>query len=387
MQSITILGATGSIGCQTLDVLALHPDRYVVHALTANQSWQKLAEQCLQHKPRFAVLADESAATSLRNYLQQAGSDTEVLFGSEAAETVAAEAQVVMAAIVGAAGVLPTLAAAKAGRRVLLANKEALVVTGHLFMAAVNNHGAELIPVDSEHSAIYQCLMNKPVDAEVERIILTASGGPFRQWSQAQLESVTVEQALKHPNWEMGPKITVDSATLMNKGLELIEACWLFNVPETNIDVVVHPQSVVHSMVSYRDGSVMAQLGTPDMKTPIAVALAWPERIESGASRLNFYELNELTFEQPDTERFPCLRLAREAMQAGGTASAVLNAANEEAVAAFLDRRLPFSSIAAVVTACLEKMDMPIMDELEQVLALDQQTRQYAQECIKGASC
>ena len=306
MQTLTLLGATGSIGEQTLDVISRHPERFQLFAVTANTRWQPLAEICLRHRPRVAVMADAEAATALRNHLASAGSDTEVLAGADSLEQVAAEADTTVAAIVGAAGVKPTLAAVCAGKRVLLANKEALVVTGQLFMDAVANHQATLLPVDSEHSAIFQCLPagDDPL-AGVRKICLTASGGPFRTFSVEQLKAVTAAQAVKHPNWDMGPKISVDSASLMNKGLELIEASWLFGLPGERIDVVVHPQSVVHSMVEYLDGSVLAQLGTPDMKTPIAVALAWPERIASGADALAFTRMGELTFEAPDTERFP----------------------------------------------------------------------------------
>lgn len=385
-QQVTLLGATGSIGTQTLEVLALHPERYQVFALAAGSRWQQLAEQCLQWQPRYAVLADEQAALSLRNHLRAAGSHTEVLAGEDALAQVAAanEVDTVVAAIVGAAGVRPTLAAVRAGKRILLANKEALVVTGSLFMDAVRAYGAELIPVDSEHSAIFQCLPRGQVApcgtplAGVRRLLLTASGGPFRTWDAAQLRAATPAQAVRHPNWSMGPKISVDSATLMNKGLELIEACWLFAMPADRIDVVVHPQSVLHSMVEYEDGSVLAQLGTPDMKTPIACALAWPARIDSGARRLDFTALRGLDFEAPDEQRFPCLRLAREAMQAGGTATAVLNAANEVAVEAFLRQRLDFPGIAAVVAETLAHMSAPACSDVEAVLAVDDEARQIA---------
>ena len=385
VRRVTVLGATGSIGTQTLDVLALHPARYRVHALTAGSQWQLLARQCLQWHPRYAVLDDPAAAEALRNHLREAGSDTQVLAGPEAQCQVAADAgaDTVVAAIVGAAGVRPTLAAVHAGKRILLANKEALVVTGALFMEAVKASGATLIPVDSEHSAIFQCLPGEGDRLRgVSRLVLTASGGPFREMEAAALAHVTPEQAVRHPNWCMGPKISVDSATLMNKGLELIEACWLFDVPPGRIDVVVHPQSVLHSMVEYDDGSVLAQLGTPDMKTPIACALAWPERIDSGAERLDFTRLAGLSFEAPDEGRFPCLRLAREAMQAGGVATAVLNAANEEAVAAFLARRLDFPGIPAVVEAVLEQTAAPRCPDVEAVMAVDAQAREKARIMI-----
>ncbi len=384
-QQLTLLGATGSIGTQTLAVLALHPARYRVYALTAGSQWQALAAQCETWQPRYAVLADEQAALSLRNHLQALGSQTEVLAGDAALAQVAAAAEVdtVVAAIVGAAGVRPTLAAVHAGKRVLLANKEALVVTGQLFMDAVTASGAQLLPVDSEHNAIFQCLppcapgQNARL-AGVRKLLLTASGGPFRTFTAEQLATVTPEQAVRHPNWNMGPKISVDSATLMNKGLELIEACWLFSVPPSLIDVVVHPQSVLHSMVEYDDGSVLAQLGTPDMKTPIACALAWPERIDSGARRLDFTRLAGLDFEAPDETRFPCLRLAREAMQAGGTATAVLNAANEVAVAAFLDHRLDFPGIPVVVAETLARVAAPACTDVDAVMAVDAAARRVA---------
>ncbi|KAF0807242.1 1-deoxy-D-xylulose 5-phosphate reductoisomerase [Alcanivorax sp. S71-1-4] len=384
-QQLTLLGATGSIGTQTLAVLALHPARYRVYALTAGSQWQALAAQCETWQPRYAVLADAQAALSLRNHLQALGSQTEVLAGEAALAQVAAadEVDTVVAAIVGAAGVRPTLAAVRAGKRVLLANKEALVVTGQLFMDAVTASGASLLPVDSEHNAIFQCLpactpgQNARL-AGVRKLLLTASGGPFRTFTAEQLATVTPEQAVRHPNWNMGPKISVDSATLMNKGLELIEACWLFSVPPSLIDVVVHPQSVLHSMVEYDDGSVLAQLGTPDMKTPIACALSWPERIDSGARRLDFTRLAGLDFEAPDETRFPCLRLAREAMQAGGTATAVLNAANEVAVAAFLDRRLDFPGIPVVVAETLARVAAPACTDVDAVMAVDAAARRVA---------
>jgi 1-deoxy-D-xylulose-5-phosphate reductoisomerase len=381
MQRITILGATGSIGTQTLDVLGRHPERFQVYALAASSRWQELAGQCLLYAPRYAVLRDPEAAAALRNHLQAHGSDTEVLEGDRALEEIsaAAEVDIVVAAIVGAAGILPTLAAVQAGKRVLLANKEALVVTGQLFMDAVRRHGAELIPLDSEHNAIFQCLPDAGRSLSgVSRLLLTASGGPFRGHTAEALHSVTVEQALNHPNWEMGPKISVDSATLMNKGLELIEASWLFAMDESRIDVVVHPQSVVHSMVEYDDGSVLAQMGTPDMRTPIACGLSWPQRMASGASRLDFLALSQLTFEAPDLQRFPCLRLAREALRAGGAASAVLNAANEVAVQAFLDRRLPFMDIAACVDNALQALAGHRCDTLDDVFDTDRQSRRHA---------
>jgi 1-deoxy-D-xylulose-5-phosphate reductoisomerase len=385
MQRVTVLGATGSIGVQTLDVLGQHPDRYQVFALAAFTRWQPLAELCLRHRPRYAVLRDAAAAAALRNHLGALGSDVEVLEGDQALEQVAASADtdVVVAAIVGAAGIRSTLAAVQAGKRVLLANKEALVVTGSLFMDQVRRHGAELIPLDSEHNAIFQCLPEAGRSLNgVRRLVLTASGGPFRNHSAAELKAVTVAEALRHPNWDMGPKISIDSATLMNKGLELIEASWLFAMDEARIDVVVHPQSVVHSMVEYDDGSVLAQLGTPDMRTPIACGLSWPQRIASGAPRLDFLTLSQLTFESPDLDRFPCLRLAREALRAGGAASAVLNAANEVAVEAFLQQRLSFNGIAACVEAMLAAQAGAQCAALDEVFEVDQRSRALAAEWI-----
>ncbi|MZR61941.1 1-deoxy-D-xylulose-5-phosphate reductoisomerase [Alcanivorax sp. DP30] len=388
-QRITVLGATGSIGQQTLDVVARHPDRYEIFALTASSRWERLAEQCLATGARFAALTDEQAAEKLWNHLRAAGSETEVLAGHDALSFLAAheQADTVVAAIVGAAGVRPTLAAVKAAKRVLLANKEALVVTGALFMDAVHESGATLLPLDSEHNAIFQCLPPEGVNAGVEQLLLTASGGPFREFTSAQLEQVTPAQAVKHPNWDMGPKISVDSATLMNKGLEFIEACWLFDVAPSQIDVVVHPQSVVHSMVAYRDGSVLAQMGTPDMRTPIACGLSWPERVESGAQRLDFSQLAGLNFERPDTSRFPCLALARAAMETGGTATAVLNAANEEAVAAFLAGKLDFMGIPAVVEQTLAKQHAPQCVDVDAVMDIDRQARNLACRLIKERGC
>lgn len=381
---VTILGATGSIGTQSLDVIARHPERYAVFALVAHSNWELLATQCLSFRPQFAVMTDAGAAAKLKAALAEQGGSTEVLSGADAACEIAAhaDADTVIAAIVGAAGVLPTLAAVKAGKRILLANKEALVVTGRLFMDAVVRHGATLLPLDSEHNALFQCLPEGRVIEGVETLVLTASGGPFRRFSVNELHNVTPEQAVKHPNWSMGPKISVDSATLMNKGLEFIEACWLFDVEPEHVDVVVHPQSVIHSMVTYTDGSVLAQMGTPDMRTPIACALAWPERIASGAQALDFGTLQSLEFEAPDVERFPCLALARHAMQVGGSATAVLNAANEVAVAAFLDRRLPFMGIPAVVESTLAATVAPVCDDVDAIMAIDRQARRVAMEKI-----
>lgn len=389
LETVTILGATGSIGRQTLDVLARNPERYRVLGLTAGHRWRELAEHCLTWRPPFAALADEQAAEALRNHLREAGSHTQVLAGHAGVAEVAAlqEADTVVAAIVGAAGVRPTLAAVEAGKKILLANKETLVVTGALFMEAVKRHGATLLPVDSEHNAIFQCLPADGVGPGVRRLLLTASGGPFRGWTREQLTAVTPEQAVCHPNWDMGPKISVDSATLMNKGLEYIEACWLFDVAPQRIDVVIHPQSVVHSMVEYLDGSVLAQMGTPDMRTPIACALSWPERIESGASRLDFATLSSLDFQAPDNDAFPCLGLARQAMEEGGAATAVLNAANEEAVAAFLDRRLGFNAIGAVVEETLQRTPSSRCADVDAVMDVDARARDLARSLIREWAC
>ncbi|MGC3872720.1 1-deoxy-D-xylulose-5-phosphate reductoisomerase [Halomonas sp. GXIMD04776] len=388
VQTVTVLGATGSIGASTLDVLGQHPDRFRVHALTASTSSAALRDQCLIHRPTLAVLADDRDEAWLRAELHGAGLATEVRSGAAALLEVveAAEVDVVMAAIVGAAGLLPTLAAVRAGKRVLLANKEALVMSGALFMQEVTRHDAVLLPIDSEHNAIYQCLPSGGrdglADAGVTQLLLTASGGPFRGWSADQLESVTPEQACAHPNWSMGRKISVDSATLMNKGLELIEACWLFNARPEQIEVVVHPQSVIHSMAAYSDGSVIAQLGNPDMRTPIAFGLAWPDRIAAGVERLDLFRVARLDFEPANEAAFPCLRLARDAMLAGGTAPALLNAANEVAVEAFLDGRLGFTGIARVVESVLEACDVGRADELEVILDEDARARRVAERYL-----
>lgn len=392
VQSITVLGATGSIGVSTLDVISRHPDRYKVFALTADRRWQVLATQCLIHQPRYAVLKDPKAAKELEIELRRQGCKTEVLQGDEALDVVAGHDDVdtVMAAIVGAAGLLPTLAAVRAGKKVLLANKEALVMAGGLFTRAVAEHGALLLPIDSEHNAIFQCLPNHRADylqdglrsSGVRKILLTASGGPFRNTPTNELSKVTPEQACAHPNWSMGQKISVDSATMLNKGLELIEACWLFNTRPQQVEVVVHPQSVIHSMVEYIDGSVLAQLGNPDMRTPIAHALAWPERIESGVATLDLIATARLDFSAPDYVRFPCLRLAREAAEVSGTAPAILNAANEVAVAAFLQRKIRFDQIARVIDQVLSGMDFSEPRNLAQVQDADARARALAQQLI-----
>ena len=382
---VTVLGATGSIGTSTLDVLARHPEKYGVFALSASRSVEAMLKLCLEHKPRFAVMADSAAAEKLQ--VQLDGSGIQVLSGEEGLCQVAAHEQcdMVVAAIVGAAGLVPTLQAVEAGKRVLLANKEALVMAGQLMLDAAKRSGALILPIDSEHNAIFQCLPQNERGAEwrgVEKILLTASGGPFRQSSLEELRLVTPERALMHPNWSMGQKVTIDSATLMNKGLELIEACWLFGVNPIQIEVVVHPQSIVHSMVSYDDGSVLAQLGNPDMRTPIAHALAWPERIKSGVSALDMIATAQLTFEAPDTQRFPCLRLATEAAAAGGTATTVLNAADEIAVPAFLEKRIGFMDIAKHVEEALQRMPVQVVDSVETLFDTDLKTRELVKASI-----
>ncbi|MGM0521602.1 MAG: 1-deoxy-D-xylulose-5-phosphate reductoisomerase [Pseudomonadota bacterium] len=387
-QRVTVLGATGSIGTSTLDVIARHPERYQVFALTAHTSRETLLSQCIEHQPAIAVLAQEEDAQWLRLELRQARVATEVAVGEQALVDVAQDSSVdiVMAAIVGAAGLLPALAAARAGKRVLLANKEALVMSGALFMQAVDAAQATLLPIDSEHNAIYQCLPSEHRGGlarhGVSQLLLTASGGPFRTWSHEALAGVTPEQACAHPNWSMGRKISVDSATLMNKGLELIEACWLFDATPEQIQVVVHPQSVIHSMAAYHDGSVLAQLGHPDMRTPIAYGLAWPERIDAGVEALDLFQVARLDFEAPDEGRFPCLRLAREAMKQGGSAPAILNAANEVAVEAFLAKRLGFNAIGDVVAAVLNDQPVEPIHHLETVLNADQHARRTAQQWV-----
>jgi 1-deoxy-D-xylulose-5-phosphate reductoisomerase len=386
VKGIAILGSTGSIGISTLDVLRRHPDRYRVVALSASTDVQGMLAQCREFRPQLAAMAEATAARALGEALNAEGLPIEVMAGPAGLRAVATHPDVtdLMAAIVGAAGVLPTLAAVGLGRRILLANKEALVVCGALFMNAARASGAQILPIDSEHNAVFQCL---PADISsgleavgVERILLTASGGPFRGRSRAELRQVTPEQACAHPNWDMGRKISVDSATLMNKGLELIEARWLFDARPDQIRVVVHPQSVIHSMVQYVDGTVLAQMGNPDMRTPIAHALAWPERHSSGVAPLDLFEIARLDFEPPDAECFPCLRLAFEAISAGGTAPAVLNAANEVAVARFLDSRLPFTAISEVVERTLAEFPHGPADELDVLLDADAAARALAEQ-------
>lgn len=385
MQKITILGATGSIGASALDVISQHPQAYQVFALTAHRQLDKLVELCQRFCPRYAVVETEQDAEVLQQQLTGLGLDTELLFGEAGLCQVASASEVdaVVSAIVGAAGLVPTLAAVKAGKKVLLANKEALVMSGALFMQAVREHGAQLLPIDSEHNAIYQCLPCNYHEGlqqvGVRRLLLTASGGPFRETALADLAKVTPAQACAHPNWSMGQKISVDSATMMNKGLELIEACWLFDAKPQQVEIVVHPQSVIHSLVDYVDGSVLAQLGNPDMRTPIAHALAWPDRIESGVSPLDLYQLARMDFYEPDLERFACLKLARDAAEQGGTAPAILNAANEVAVAGFLAGQIGFLAIAHLIETVLQQLAVQSVTNLQTVLTADQQARELAQ--------
>ena len=387
-QSLTILGSTGSIGTSTLDVVARHPERYRIFALSGHSQTAKLAEQCLAFRPQYAVTANEAQAAELHALLAAAGCQTEVLHGEQALCDIAAapETDGVMAAIVGAAGLPPTLAAARAGKTLYLANKETLVVSGSLFMQTAAQSDARILPVDSEHNAIYQVLPPEKGYLKhngVQSIILTASGGPFLHTDLADFPAITPEQAVKHPNWQMGRKISVDSATMMNKGLELIEAHWLFNCPPEKLETVIHPQSVVHSMVRYADGSVLAQMGTPDMRTPIAYCLGLPERIASGVPPLDFATLSALTFETPDYRRFPCLELAYQAMQAGGGVPCVLNAANEIAVAAFLAGRIRFTDIAHTVRHCLEQDFSGSHHSLEGLLDLDAAARRAAEAFVQ----
>ncbi len=393
MKGLCILGATGSIGVSTLDVVARHPDRYKVIALTANNNIELLLEQCLQHKPQFVVVVNEEKAVQFKQKIRASAiSGIEILTGSAALETVATLEQVdsVMAAIVGAAGLLPTLAAAKVGKTILLANKEALVMSGDIFMQAVRDSGAHLLPIDSEHNAIFQCMPGGyeagSKAPQARRILLTASGGPFRETPVEQLKTVTPEQAVAHPKWDMGRKISVDSATMMNKGLELIEACLLFNMAPEAIQVVIHKQSIIHSMVDYVDGSVLAQMGNPDMRIPIAHAMAWPDRFDSGVEPLDIFEVGHMDFEKPSLERFPCLRLAYEAIKAGGIMPAVLNAANEIAVESFLNENIRFTDIAVVIEKTMLAFKPTSAKTLEQVLEADRQARQEADKQIQNLS-
>jgi 1-deoxy-D-xylulose-5-phosphate reductoisomerase len=384
MQTITILGATGSIGVSTLDVIGRHPERYAVYALTAHSRVEELAGLCERFHPQVAVVGSADDARKLAALLRAKGLRTEVEYGEAALCAVASapQCEAVMAAIVGAAGLAPTLAAARAGKKVLLANKEALVMSGHLFMEAVNANGATLLPIDSEHNAIFQCLppnyQRSPAQHGIAKILLTASGGPFLGRAVETLDSVTPEEAIAHPNWVMGRKISVDSATMMNKGLEVIEAHWLFGASASQIDVVIHPQSVVHSMVSYVDGSVLAQLGNPDMRTPIAHALAYPERVISGVQPLDLTKMSKLAFERPDFNRFPCLKLAYDALNAGGTAPAILNAANEIAVEAFLNRKIGFRMIDQVIARVMDALPHASVTDIDMLLDHDRHARKVA---------
>ncbi|MCL4107995.1 UNVERIFIED_CONTAM: hypothetical protein GTU68_017023 [Idotea baltica] len=388
-KSICILGSTGTIGENTLDVISRHSDDFDVFALTANTNLIKLQEQCLKFQPSYAVMLDDDKANLLQQALIKASSQTKVISGKESLEFVASHEDVdyVMAAIVGAAGLLPNLAAAKAGKRVMLANKESLVMSGKLFMDAIAENNAELLPIDSEHNAIFQA-MPVPVNGihlkhGVNKILLTGSGGPFRQRDLDSLESVTPEQAIAHPNWVMGQKISVDSATMMNKGLEVIEACWLFDVPVEQIQVVIHPQSTIHSMVSYNDGSVLAQLGNPDMRTPIAYAMAYPKRIESGVEQLDIFDVARLDFERPDLNRYRCLKLAFEAHQMGGYASIALNASNEIAVQSFLDRKVKFTDIPSIIENALEQAPSGTPSKIDDILAQNLSSRNHAENYIR----
>ncbi len=394
MKRITLLGSTGSIGINTLDVIARHPDSFEVFALTAHQNLERLLEQTVQFKPKYAVIAEIAdkvvGLAEVKSKFRQKAPQTELLIGPDALAFVASHDNVdsVMAAIVGAAGLLPTLAAARSGKQLLLANKEALVVAGELLMEAVAESGAVLLPIDSEHNAIFQCLPSDyPVRgferSGIDKIILTGSGGPFRELPLAQFSDITPEQACAHPNWDMGRKISVDSATMMNKGLELIEACHMFQISLSQIDVLLHPQSIIHSMVSYRDGSVIAQLGQPDMRTPIAYGLSWPERMEAGVEPLDFTKVSQLTFESPCEKRYPCLALAKQAFTEGGNMPAVLNATNEIAVDAFLNRQLDFKGIAEINQQVLELTPGISCDSIEDLLAEDRIARERAQKLIQ----
>jgi 1-deoxy-D-xylulose-5-phosphate reductoisomerase len=385
--SITILGATGSIGMSTLDVVSRHPDRYQVHALTANTNWERLLEQCLSFKPKFAVLNQPGSAAKLSNGLAESGSNTTVLTGTDGLCSVAAsdDVDIVMAAIVGGAGLEPTLAAVQAGKKMLLANKESLVMSGKLFMDAVEEHKVTLLPIDSEHNAIYQCLANgaEAHAGGVRKILLTGSGGPFLRKPVKELDAVTPDEACAHPNWQMGRKISVDSASMMNKGLELIEACLLFSISPDDIQIVIHPQSIVHSMVEYLDGSTVAQLGNPDMRTPIAHGLAWPERIDSGVAGLDFADLVDLHFEEVDLERYPCLHLCQQVASSSQGHAIALNAANEIAVQYFLDELISFTEIPIIIESVLEQTSSQEVLTIDAVLAVDERSRVLAAEKIK----
>jgi 1-deoxy-D-xylulose-5-phosphate reductoisomerase len=389
MQTVTILGATGSIGVNTLRVIADHPQRFSVFALSAHTNKELLLTQCVAHKPGIAVTGDAESAAWLEAQLRKAGLPTEVQYGPDALASIASAPEVttVMAAIVGGAGLVPTLAAARAGKKVLLANKESLVMAGELFMAAAARSGAKILPIDSEHNAIFQCLPIDPqarftrrTDDGFAKIVLTASGGPFRDWNSEAMAAATPAQACKHPNWRMGQKVSVDSATLCNKALELIEASYLFATPASQIDIVIHPQSIVHSLVYYRDGSVLAQLGNPDMRTPIAYGLAWPDRIESGVDSLDLATIGRLEFREPDPVRFPGLRLGRQAAEARGAAPVLFNAANEIAVAAFLAGQVGFGQIPVIIERVMNRLAPPAPADLDAVLALDAESRALARQ-------
>ncbi|MFV2032496.1 MAG: 1-deoxy-D-xylulose-5-phosphate reductoisomerase [Gammaproteobacteria bacterium] len=390
MKQLTVLGATGSIGQSTLDVVGRHPDRYSVYALTANTGVEPLAALCQRHNPVYAVMGDVQSASRLEQLLKN--SPTRVIAGEQALVEVAGDSSVdiVMAAIVGSIGLLPTLAAVRAGKRVLLANKESLVMAGALFMDEVARHAAELIPIDSEHNAIFQCLPDGFSEGlskkGVTRLLLTGSGGPFRELPLDEFDSITPARAIAHPNWDMGPKISVDSATMMNKGLELIEACWLFGISEEDVEIVLHKQSIIHSMVAYNDGSVLAQMGNPDMRTPIANALAWPERISSGVEPLDLIKVSQLDFQEADETRFPCIALARESFRQGGTSTTILNAANEVAVDSFLNHRIKFGDIPTLIENTLQNIDAHSADSLDVILADDRRARDYLQHQLDRIS-
>jgi 1-deoxy-D-xylulose-5-phosphate reductoisomerase len=387
MQQVTILGATGSIGTSSLDVISQHPKGYSVYAVTANTNVEKMLSICHQYQPRYAVMSDKDCAKHLKLLLN--GSPTEVIGGQQGLLEVAShdKVDIVIAAIVGSVGLMPTLAAVRSAKRVLLANKESLVMMGDLFMKEVAQHEALLIPVDSEHNAIFQCL---PVDYAasqyaanpgtkgITKILLTGSGGPFRELPLNEFDAVTPERAITHPNWSMGPKISVDSATMMNKGLELIEACWLFDIDEKDVDIVLHKQSIIHSMVAYNDGSVLAQMGNPDMRTPIANALAWPDRISSGVEPLDLIQISQLDFETADEKRFPCLKLARDAFKQGGTSMAILNAANEVAVASFLNKQIKFTDIPKLIDNTLQNIPSNAAHHLDIILDDDRRAREFS---------
>ena len=388
-KSIVILGSTGSVGKSTLSVLSLHPARYSVYALTANRNVVEMFEQCKAHQPKYAAMADQQAAKKLKQLVTEKGLRTEVLSGSDSiVELVKSDDyDAVMVAIVGAVGLLPSLTAVQKGKQVMIANKEPLVMAGDLFMDAARESGANILPIDSEHNAIYQCLpspFSEQKQRQIKQLVLTASGGPFlgRQWNS--LHQITPEQAIAHPNWSMGPKISVDSATMMNKGLELIEATHLFDMPADKIDVLLHPQSIIHSMVEYVDGSCLAQLGSPDMRIPIAHAMAWPDRIDSGAQRLNLAEIGQLDFQQPDYQQVPCLRLAKQVASVGGSAPAAMNAANEIAVEAFINKTIGYTEIYKVIDKVLSNVESSSVVSIEEVLAVDNAARQSALELIKS---